>query len=103
VLLPGADARQAAVLAENLRETIAAARHGGLPVTMSVGVSASQPSVFDYDHIFEASDRALYAAKAAGRNCVRVAGDGPDASLLPSEEPESTQRHAMLPAASASH
>jgi diguanylate cyclase (GGDEF)-like protein len=102
VLLPGADAPQAAALAEDLRETIFATRHGGLPVTMSFGVSASQPSVFDYDHVFEASDRALYAAKAAGRNCGRVAG-GPDASLLPPEEPQSRQRQAMLPASSASH
>jgi diguanylate cyclase (GGDEF)-like protein len=48
VLLPGADARQAAELAENLRETILAEPHGGVSVTMSFGVSASQPSSFEY-------------------------------------------------------
>jgi hypothetical protein len=87
VLLPGADATQAAALAEDLRQTIFATRHGGLSLTMSFGVSASQPSVFDYADVFEASDRALYAAKAAGRNCVRVAGGGPAASLGPPEGP----------------
>lgn len=86
VLLPGADARQAAILAENLRETIGAEHQGGLPVTMSFGVSASQPSSFDYEHAFEVADRALYAAKAAGRNCVRIAQDlEPDSSLLQAE------------------
>jgi diguanylate cyclase (GGDEF)-like protein len=74
VLLPGADARQAAALAEDLRVTILAARHGDLLVTMSFGVSASPPSSFAYEHVFEAADQALYAAKAAGRNCVRVDG-----------------------------
>jgi diguanylate cyclase (GGDEF)-like protein len=95
VLLPGADARRAAVLAEDLRETILAARHGGLPVTMSFGVSASQPSSFDYAHVFEAADQALYAAKAAGRNCVRVAG-APNVSLRSLEEPQSKQPAANL-------
>jgi predicted signal transduction protein with EAL and GGDEF domain len=41
---------------------------------MSFGVSASQPSSFDYERVFKAADQALYGAKAAGRNCVRVAG-----------------------------
>jgi diguanylate cyclase (GGDEF)-like protein len=95
VLLPGADARQSAVLAEGLRETILAARHGGLPVTMSFGVSASQPSSFDYDHAFRAADQALYAAKAAGRNCVRIAG-APDVSLRPLEETQSREPEAIL-------
>ena len=73
VLLPGADAEQAAAVAEQLRETISESHHGGLPVTMSFGVSASPRSAFDYEQTFELADRALYAAKAAGRNCVRVA------------------------------
>lgn len=90
VLLPGADARQAAILAEDLRKTILAERHGGLSVTMSFGVSASQPSSFDYEHAFEVADQALYAAKAAGRNRVRVSGDvDPDLPLL---EPPSTRQ-----------
>ena len=100
VLLPGADAQQAAVVAEDLRETICGARHGGLPLTMSFGVSASQPSEFDYDHVFEAADRALYAAKAAGRNCVRVA-DGADISWPLPDEPLSRQPQAALQASSA--
>ena len=32
------------------------------------------PGYFDYEEVFEAADQALYTAKAAGRNCVRIAG-----------------------------
>jgi len=43
-------------------------------VTMSVGVALTSDSPErDLDEIIHAADVALYAAKAAGRNCVRVA------------------------------
>ncbi len=85
VLLPGADAAEVATLAEGLREAIQSGTRGGLPVTMSFGVSASPPSEFDYERTFEAADQALYAAKAAGRNRVCTAGEGvpPEAPLTP--------------------
>jgi diguanylate cyclase (GGDEF)-like protein len=83
ILLPGAQAHEAATLAEELREAIQAERMGGLSITASFGVSASPPSAFDYDHVFEAADRALYAAKAAGRNCVRTAATSQDDSEPP--------------------
>jgi diguanylate cyclase (GGDEF)-like protein len=96
VLLPGVDAHEAAVLAEDLRETISTARHAGVAVTMSFGVSASQPSSFDYDGVFASADRALYAAKAAGRNCVRVAGQ-PDMTPRPLDRSPIRQSEAVLP------
>jgi diguanylate cyclase (GGDEF)-like protein len=83
VLLPGANASQAAGVAEDLRQTLISSREGKLPVTMSFGVSASDPSRFDYAQTFNAADRALYEAKAAGRNCVRVAGEAPDPGAPP--------------------
>jgi diguanylate cyclase (GGDEF)-like protein len=85
VLLPGADLREAATIAEDLRRTIAGGHHGELtaPVTMSFGVSASEPSRFDYDEVFEAADQALYTAKSAGRNRVHVAGADLDPSSAP--------------------
>jgi diguanylate cyclase (GGDEF)-like protein len=73
ILLPGADTHQTTVVAEELRHAIATEPAGRLSITASFGVSASQPSSFDYDHVFETADQALYAAKASGRNCVRVA------------------------------
>ena len=75
VLLPGADTRRAAKIAEDLRAAIAAGRHGSLSVTMSFGVGAAAAGSFNYEQVFAAADRALYEAKAAGRNCVRYAAD----------------------------
>jgi diguanylate cyclase (GGDEF)-like protein len=82
VILPGANASEAAIVAEDLRRTIQASAHGTLPITMSFGVSASEPSRFDYEETFQAADQALYAAKTAGRNCVRVDCAAPDPGSL---------------------
>ena len=100
VLLPGADVEEAAMLAEDLRVTIVDTRQGELttPVTMSFGVSASEASRFDYDEVFEAADRALYAAKAAGRNCVRIAGGPPDPSPPAPGEPGPERPNPVLAA-----
>ncbi len=83
VLLPGADAGEAAILADALRQAILAARPDDLCVTMSFGVSASAPSSFDYVEVFKAADRALYQAKAAGRNCVRIAPTASETASWP--------------------
>jgi diguanylate cyclase (GGDEF)-like protein len=74
ILLPGADADAAAEIASRLRSVVQEAKLCGLSVTMSFGVGASREGLFDYDEVFEAADQALYMAKHAGRNCVRVAG-----------------------------
>lgn len=83
VLLPGADSEGAAEIAERLRAAIAQEPlgGGGPQVTMSFGVAASQRGEdFDMKAITAAADRALYVAKAEGRNVVRqdlerLAGD----------------------------
>jgi len=76
VLLPQTATQGAAELAERLRQTLESrsSLHGGqrIPVTASIGV-ATYPSPVPYgDWLVLAADKALYEAKGAGRNCVRV-------------------------------
>jgi diguanylate cyclase (GGDEF)-like protein len=63
----------ARVLAERLRAKVAAATFpGGLKLTISVGVAATdEPALFT--QLMDRADQALYAAKQSGRNQVRVA------------------------------
>jgi diguanylate cyclase (GGDEF)-like protein len=75
ILVPGSDVEQTAELAERLREgVVAEAISGGVEVTLSLGVAASERAQrFDYGEIFGEADVALYAAKRDGRNLVRIA------------------------------
>jgi diguanylate cyclase (GGDEF)-like protein len=71
ILLPGADLSRAALLAEQLREAIAAEPRGGHAVTMSFGVAASTAEAgFKYAAVFAEADGRLYEAKRGGRNRV---------------------------------
>jgi diguanylate cyclase (GGDEF)-like protein/PAS domain S-box-containing protein len=78
VLLDGADAVEAELVAERLREAIAgldiAVRGRRMPVTASLGVALPAPGREDLEACLAAADRALYRAKRAGRNRVCVAG-----------------------------
>jgi two-component system cell cycle response regulator len=85
VILPGANRKDAAMMAETLRLAIASApvdvsqlqvKADSVPVTASMGVSVFEPAVAQRINttqlLVQAADKALYAAKHAGRNCVRV-------------------------------
>ena len=85
-LLPQTTLDGAVVLAERLRQRIlaqpATAAGVQLPFTVSIGVSAWAGSgagggEADIDRLMVAADRALYAAKAQGRDC--VVADAPPA------------------------
>ncbi|MQX37403.1 PAS domain-containing protein [Roseospira navarrensis] len=72
-ILPGTDAAGALHLAETLRAAMAEATLDGIaPVTISLGVAVHRPGQSVAEWVTRA-DAALYAAKAAGRNCVRMA------------------------------
>ena len=74
VLLPDASRAEAAGVAEKMRGAVAAHLPAG--VTLSVGVASAQDAPeLDARGLLQRADRALYDAKAAGRNRVRVAGE----------------------------
>lgn len=69
VLLPGSDASAAEAIAERIRKKIEwASFAGALKVTASVGCAALDPKDLFAASLVARADRALYAAKAAGRN-----------------------------------
>jgi diguanylate cyclase (GGDEF)-like protein len=71
VILPGADAAEAADLAERIRSTVQDSLKGDLAITISVGtVSLSHNPFASEEEMFDAADRALYSAKQQGRNRV---------------------------------
>jgi two-component system, cell cycle response regulator len=80
LLLQDCDRERASAAAERLRASVAALAmpHSGhassAVVTLSVGIAAVVPGQLTTgDDVLAEADAALYAAKAAGRNCVAVA------------------------------
>jgi diguanylate cyclase (GGDEF)-like protein len=79
LVLPGATPQAAAGLAEVVRNAIAArpidcVNNLSQPITASVGVAVLEAGTpfKEPAHLLKAADLALYAAKNAGRNCVKV-------------------------------
>ncbi|MCV3764511.1 GGDEF domain-containing protein [Rhizobium sp. TRM95796] len=81
LILPGADAFEAARLAERLRRAIAAAELGDLAdaapsISASFGAATRTRADLSPADLVARADRALYRAKQKGRNRVAVDGDG---------------------------
>lgn len=70
VILPHTGSAGAGILAERLRAAISLAGWPARPVTASIGAATFLAGMSTEDDLVSAADRALYAAKAAGRNCV---------------------------------
>lgn len=89
VLLVETDLAGGLAVAERIRRDIAAQQYpaqSGEPIalTVSIGVTAvAAGAQLALDDVLSQADRALYAAKALGRNCVFAAED---AALLPGAE-----------------
>jgi diguanylate cyclase (GGDEF)-like protein len=74
LILPGADPEQAARAAERVRHGIREEFGNAEPrLTASCGISSTIGEGADRSHLFSAADRALYAAKRAGRDCTAIA------------------------------
>ena len=88
MLLPDAGEAEAAALAHRLRATVEAlaVAHGGrtMRLTISIGVAAwsGAPVLPDLPALLRNADRALYAAKAIGRNRVVIDGAAPATPVL---------------------
>ncbi|HYC92551.1 MAG TPA: GGDEF domain-containing protein [Thermoanaerobaculia bacterium] len=86
ILLPGTDADVAIRVAETLRdgiERLVIPYGNGKRMTASCGVAAFTPtSEATPEQLVASADRALYAAKHSGRNCVRVADDSSTGTWL---------------------
>ncbi len=88
VLLPETDAAQALVLAERMRESVAAqslcAQQARFNVTVSIGLAEASAGMSGIEALLRAADEALYQAKEAGRNRT-VTWTAPAASNLAAE------------------
>lgn len=75
---PGMDAQFAFKVADQLRQRYERQefehtwRVKPIPFTVSIGVTASEAGETDVDQLMKRADRALYAAKASGRNRVEL-------------------------------
>ncbi len=79
IVVPGVSRPEAAQLAERIRQAIAETPVDAdddltLQVTVSMGVATQDAhgAFSSPEQLVQAADKAVYAAKAAGRNCVRV-------------------------------
>ncbi len=77
VLLREVTEHEAHELAERIRLIIAEARTSfdgqEIAITISIGCATISEHDRDIEELIERADRALYAAKGAGRNCIRLA------------------------------
>jgi diguanylate cyclase (GGDEF)-like protein len=91
VLMPGVEAGVAVVTAERIRKAFAAAlaqlEQPALRVTVSAGVATSAEPMCRFENLIKVADRALYMAKAYGRNRVEI-GEMPETMAGPGIAPD---------------
>jgi diguanylate cyclase (GGDEF)-like protein len=91
-ILPGTTLISAAVAAERVRVAFeeAGKEIDGLPVggTVSIGAAATDDPDCDIDALLVLADRALYSAKAGGRNRVVLSGSEEEGAFVPPVEIE---------------
>ena len=90
IILSDTTLSEAGAVAERLRAIIENTRINEISVTASFGVACTDmPSIDSVEELIRAADQAMYAAKSAGRNCVRVHchdGGGRELPVAPEKE-----------------
>jgi diguanylate cyclase (GGDEF)-like protein len=90
VLLPGLDGPHAVQVAERIRRDLYLNAWQHQPLTVSIGVAQARADD-DEERLVARADRALYAAKAAGRDCVVDEASLPLATTTASARPDLVQ------------
>lgn len=99
-VVSGADVKGALVFAERVRAALPRPGSGPGQITVSAGLATFEPWMKSVDELLAAADRALYAAKTAGRDCIRVAEPGP---AEPAQNPDSLTIRPPAPTAQPAH
>jgi diguanylate cyclase (GGDEF)-like protein len=82
IVLPRCDLDEAVGVADAIAKAIRLHTPPGEavpPITASIGIATFGPGAESYDAVLSAADNAMYEAKRAGRDSVRVAGGAPPA------------------------
>lgn len=76
ILLPNSSVHDAENVVERIRKNVISYRldpeHTQASVTISIGIAGKTAKINSLDHLIRCADKALYAAKQAGRNCLRT-------------------------------
>lgn len=93
ILLPSTDADGARITGEKIRRSVETTMIAAVPqgITASIGIAVMPEDATTGDALVRRADRALYAAKAAGRNRIAmVEADTPPVSASHSETPDTS-------------
>jgi diguanylate cyclase (GGDEF)-like protein len=88
ILLPDATVEEGTTAAERIRDNLTAnSEHAPVPFTASFGVASASADEAELRRLYQRADRALYAAKRAGRDCLAIAGGDENTEIIGASSP----------------